>query len=100
MKIASVSEAKNGLSALLDVVRAGETVVIADRGIPVARLEGLSGAGGESAKIARLGRNGLVRPGTGEAPGLGELVAARPGVVEGFENAAVEAVLDDRREGR
>ena len=39
MKSASVSEAKNGLSALLDEVRQGETVLITHHGKPVARLE-------------------------------------------------------------
>ena len=39
MKSASVSEAKNGLSALLDEVRRGETVLITHHGRPVARIE-------------------------------------------------------------
>ena len=38
MKTASISVAKNRLSAYLDLVRAGETVTITDRGTPVARL--------------------------------------------------------------
>ena len=39
MKRASVSEAKDGFSALLKDVRRGETVLITHRGEPVARLE-------------------------------------------------------------
>jgi prevent-host-death family protein len=39
MKRASVSEAKNGLSALLDDIRRGETVLITHHGAPVARME-------------------------------------------------------------
>lgn len=39
MRSASMSEAKNGLSALLDEVRRGETVLITRRGKPVARIE-------------------------------------------------------------
>ena len=39
MKSASVSEAKNRLSALLDEVRQGETVLITHHGKPVARIE-------------------------------------------------------------
>jgi prevent-host-death family protein len=38
MKTASISEAKNRLSAYIDPVRRGETVQITDRGNPVARL--------------------------------------------------------------
>lgn len=39
MKTATITEAKNGLSALIDRVRAGESILILDRGRPVARLE-------------------------------------------------------------
>ena len=39
MKSASVSETKNRLSALLDEVRRGETVLITHHGKPVARIE-------------------------------------------------------------
>lgn len=38
MRVVTVTEAKNGLSALIDVVRTGETVLIVDRGRPVDRL--------------------------------------------------------------
>ena len=60
MKKASISEAKNRLSALLDRVRNGQTVIIEDRGIPIARLEPL--AGSAEGRAARLARQGLVRP--------------------------------------
>ena len=39
MTIASISEAKAKLSALLDRVRTGETITITDRGVPVAQLK-------------------------------------------------------------
>ena len=39
MKTATITQTKNGLSALLDRVRHGETIVITDRSRPVARLE-------------------------------------------------------------
>jgi prevent-host-death family protein len=38
MKTASISQAKNRLSAYVDMVRRGESIVITDRGTPVARL--------------------------------------------------------------
>ena len=44
MKSASVSETKNRLSALLDEVRRGETVLITHHGKPVARIEPYSTA--------------------------------------------------------
>ena len=39
MKKASITEAKNKLSALIDSLRGGAPVLIVDRGRPVARLE-------------------------------------------------------------
>ena len=44
MTTASISEAKAKLSALLDRVKAGETVTITDRGVPVAQIVPLNGA--------------------------------------------------------
>ena len=38
MKTASISNAKNRFSALIDLVRRGETVIITDRDQPVAQL--------------------------------------------------------------
>jgi prevent-host-death family protein len=59
MKKASITQAKNGLSALLDHVRHGHTVIIEDRGIPIARISPL--AGSSEGRAARLTRQGLVR---------------------------------------
>ena len=70
MKRASVTEVKNGLSALLDRVRHGETVIIEDRGTPIAQLTPLAGATGRMTdrdRVARLERQGVVRP-AGAAP--------------------------------
>ncbi|MGH9291535.1 MAG: type II toxin-antitoxin system Phd/YefM family antitoxin, partial [Acidimicrobiales bacterium] len=56
IKIASVSEAKSSLSALLDRVRAGESVLIVDRGRPIARLEPLRAFDDGDARISTLER--------------------------------------------
>jgi prevent-host-death family protein len=42
MKKASITEAKNNLSALIDSVKGGSPVLIVDRGRPVARLEDIT----------------------------------------------------------
>lgn len=71
MKRASVTEAKNRLSALLDRVRHGESVIIEDRGVPVARLESVLGAtspDGTAGRLARLERQGLIRRPSAAAP--------------------------------
>jgi len=63
MKTASISEAKNRLSAYIDRVRAGETVLITDRGRPVARLAPLEPGtkAHEDAQLAELARLGIVK---------------------------------------
>jgi prevent-host-death family protein len=99
MKVASITEAKNTLSALLDRVRAGESVLIVDRGIPVARLEPVPAEveGSDAARIARLERAGLVRRPSGPPPAalpVDELPQPRN------RASVVEALLEERRSGR
>jgi len=63
-RTASITEAKNQLSALLDIVRRGETVLILDRQRPVARLEPVRAAEGEpDPRLAALERGGILRRG-------------------------------------
>ena len=64
MKRASVTEAKNRLSALLDRVRHGETVLIEDRGVAVAQISPVARAdqGLDADRLAHLERVGVVRP--------------------------------------
>lgn len=63
MKIASITETKNQLSALLDAVRQGETVIITDRDKPVARLEPMNvhSYADSDGRLAQLERNGTIR---------------------------------------
>ncbi len=63
MKTVSVSDAKNSLSALLQEVRGGASIVITDRGVPVAQLAPLatpSGLHPGAIDLAQRGR--LVLP--------------------------------------
>ena len=109
---ANISELRNGLSAYLRNVRRGESVLILDRNVPIARLTPIEAAAGvhkeraeylveeenreleDEARVARLEAAGLLsRPlrggdiretvrGWGPLPGVG----------------LVEAVLANRRE--
>ena len=97
MKKASISEAKNRLSALLDRVRAGETILILDRGTPVAQL-GPPHAASDDERLARLERAGIVRRGSGQPLPL-ERLATGDVPPEGYAGL-VEAVIEERREGR
>jgi len=95
MKTASITEAKNGLSALIDRVRAGESILITDRGVPVARLEPMADYPDPDGRIARLERAGIIRRGTG--PVALDQLGPLPKVPEGV--SVVEAVLEERRSG-
>lgn len=97
MKVATITEAKNKLSALIDRVRAGESVLILDRGIPVARLEPARDAP-DDARLARLERAGVVRRGTGKPVPLEALAKGRARLGPGA--SLLEALLEERREGR
>lgn len=59
MRRAGVAEAKNSLSALLAEVKAGKSVVIEERGVPVARLEPLAAAADGEGRLVRLVRSGV-----------------------------------------
>jgi prevent-host-death family protein len=98
MKVASITEAKNGLSALIDYVRSGETVLIVDRGVPVARLESAVSAGVDApGRLARLARAGLVRVKEENFPA--RLLDERPPRPR-RNVSAVDALLRERRQGR
>lgn len=97
MKRATITEAKNGLSALIDVAKAGETVVITDRGRPVAKLEPVGSSADPTGRIDRLQRAGMVRIGTGAIP-TKVLRTKPPALAPG--SSAVDALLDERRSGR
>jgi antitoxin (DNA-binding transcriptional repressor) of toxin-antitoxin stability system len=61
MKIASISELKDGLSAHLELVRSGELVVVTDRKSPVATLERIA-PGTLAGETAGLVSEGIAAP--------------------------------------
>ena len=97
MQTASISETKAKLSALLDRVKAGETVTITDRGVPVAQIVPLNGAGDVDwdARMESLERRGLIRR-PRKKPDMRAFLAAHPPVK--FESSVLEALLEERRE--
>jgi prevent-host-death family protein len=97
MRKASITEAKNNLSALIDSLKGGSPVLIVDRGRPVARLEPVK-ASGESepeGRLSRLVRDGIVRPRRAEPPGT--LFGSQPPRAGA---SVVDALLQERLEGR
>lgn len=97
MKRATITEVKNGLSALIDRVRAGETVVITDRGTPVARLEPMTSSPAADGRLERLERAGVIRRGATPPP-LDLIRETPPRLPAGA--SVLEALLEERRTGR
>jgi prevent-host-death family protein len=99
MKKASITEAKNRLSALIDGLKSGTPVLIVDRGRPVARLEPVTGSSADEpeGRLSRLIRNGVVRP--ARARLSRQLLAGQPPRPKG-RASAVAALIAERREGR
>lgn len=94
MKRASISELKNQLSAYLQRVRAGHTVIIYDRNRPVARIDRIADEQDDD-RIAQLHRAGIVAPPSEPLP-LDVLRAPLPGV----EHSVLDALLQEREDGR
>jgi len=99
MKRASITEAKNQLSALIAGLRSGSPVLIVDRGRPVARLEPVtSGLDSEpDGRLSRLIRDGIVRPARAALP---RAMLADPPPRPKAGASALAALLEERREGR
>jgi prevent-host-death family protein len=99
MRRASVTEAKNKLSELIDGLKNGTPVMIVDRGRPVARLEGIfcSAEGGPEDRLSRLLRDGIIRPRRAAPPHAlfnSPPPRAKPGT------SAVDVLIEERRQGR
>lgn len=98
MKTVSITEAKNRLSALIDHVRGGETVLIMDHGRPVARLESAVAIGDSGqGRLSRLERAGIVRIATKKLSD-DHIQGAPPRARRNAD--VVRALLEERREAR
>jgi len=98
VKKASLTETKNNFSAVVDQVRRGETVLLLDRGKPVARLEPILGIDGDHLeRVVRLERQGVLRRPRAAVP---RDVVARPGPTPRDGASALQALLEERRGSR
>ncbi|MPZ90015.1 MAG: type II toxin-antitoxin system prevent-host-death family antitoxin [Actinobacteria bacterium] len=97
MKVVSISEAKNKLSSLLRGLRGGESVLILDRGRPVARLEQIDMKAGSAPRLDQLLRQGALLPGSGIPPHV--IWESQPPALKEAVSV-VEVLLDERSAGR
>ena len=96
MKIAAVSKLKAYLSEYLNQVKAGNEVLITDRGKPVARLVPVSRTRAVGESLARMEKQGLIRLGSGKLP---KDFWAMPRA-EDPKGLVLKALLKERKEGR
>jgi prevent-host-death family protein len=90
----SIAELKNQLSAYLQRVRAGQTVVVYDRDRPIARIDRIADEDDDD-RIAQLQRAGIVTPPREPLP----LELLRTPLPRG-EHGVLDALLQERAEGR
>lgn len=91
-----VAKIKAGFSGYLKRVKAGQEVLITERGLPVARLVPLEGEQHQKTLRAQLIRDGLLIPGRGKI--RDSLLEPPPKPTGG--KTLLEYLLEEREEGR
>ena len=95
MKIATVTKLKASLSKYLKSVKAGEEVLVIERGRPIANLTPTASADVLTDHLVEMEKHGLIKLGSGKLPkGFWEL--PRPKDPKGL---VVKAVLQEREQG-
>ena len=95
-KTPTVSEIKARLSKYLNRVKAGEEVLITDRGNPVARLSPISRSRTMKDVMTSMEKGGLIRLGSGNLP-KGFWKIPKP---EDAKGLVLRALLEERETGR
>lgn len=96
MKRVPITKLKARLSEHLEAVKAGEEILVTDRGRPIARLTPIAPQEQPDARIEQLIRMGLARPPIAPLPpDIWDW--PRP---EDPEGRALAALIEERREGR
>ena len=98
MRRATISQFKNRLSAYLDQVKSGETLLICDREVPIARVERVGGESSADERLARLERAGLLRRATRPIPF--DLLREGVDLSAPVDSGVLQALLDERADGR
>jgi prevent-host-death family protein len=96
MKSVGIADLKASLSKHLSRVKAGEEIIITERGKPIARIQRLAGIGTFTPHMERLIAQGRVRPASRPID-VERFLAGRP---EDPKGAILAALLAEREEGR
>jgi len=96
MKTAAISKLKANLSDYLEQVKAGNEVLITDRGKPIARLVPISRPKPTKEALVRMEKQGLIKLGSGKIPkDFWNLPRAKDP-----EGLVLKALLEEREGGR
>jgi prevent-host-death family protein len=96
MKRVPISRLKARLSEYLEAVKAGEEVIVTDRGRPVARIAPVPGSEERGSRVRMLVRTGQARPPDVEGGiDVKKIATRRP---RGTGVSLVDAVIEERRE--
>jgi prevent-host-death family protein len=98
-----VAALKANLSSYLLRVKAGNEVVITDRGLPVAKIVPLPRCEEDNSRERRLMKAGLLIPAKGKLPAWllqPRTAQSRETGKPGAGASVLEALLEERREGR
>jgi prevent-host-death family protein len=96
MRSVNVAELKNRLSTYLSYAKSGEVVIIRDRNLPVAKLIPFIAEDASEEELALVAAGAMRLP---EKPlDLDQIWKMPRATVRG--NAATQAILDEREEGR
>lgn len=93
----SITELKAKLSEHLAAVRAGEEVIVTDRGQPIARLGPVEGADEMESRLTSLVRAGRLRPPITPTLDVAEMVSV---AAEDPDGLGLKSLLEERRSGR
>jgi prevent-host-death family protein len=95
MKTTTVSKLKASLSEYLRSVKAGEEVLVTERGRPIAKLTPAASSEMLPDELIEMEKQGLIKIGSGKLP-IGFWELPRPSDPNGL---VVKAVLREREEG-
>ena len=99
MKTATITQTKNQLSMLIDAVKQGESILILDRDVPVARLAPVTATRDQDMDtyLSQLERTGHLRRKKNDLP---DNFFESPRAKLNENESIVEALVMDREEGR